>query len=314
MNPEAITVLESLEQGVLMLDGDFCIAVANAAFLRIVGRDSENLKGMPLVKVIPGFNQPFYRHIFIDTLYEGRSYFLSAAIHRELLDCQGKYNIRVSQVDVPRKLLLLEFVDVTPEFVRIHALKEKMETLNRINRDLVEREKSIRSLAYYDSLTGVANRAFFMELSGKLLHAAERSREMLGLMFIDVDRFKSINDTYGHASGDGVLCHVAKVLTGSTRKTDVVARYGGDEFLVLLSKLKAKQDSLAVAEKIYQSNRVSTPDSPRPVSFSIGISFFPQDGSRVDDLIQKADRAMYAAKHSGGRCRVCTSDQLAVTS
>ena len=310
MNSEAITVLQSLEQGVMMLDGNFRIVMANAALLRTVGRSDGSLTGVPLVDVMPGFDQPFYRHIFTDTLSEGRSYFLSAAIHRDLLDCQQKFNICVSRISDVRNFLLLEFTDVTAEFARIHALKENMEKLTRMNRKLSEKEKSIRSLAYYDSLTGVANRAFFMELSGKLLHSAERNREMLGLMFIDVDRFKSINDTYGHASGDGVLCHVAKVLTGCTRKNDVVARYGGDEFLVLLSKLKAKQDSIAVANKIYRNNRIRTPDSRRPVTFSIGISFFPQDGRHVDDLIQKADRAMYAAKHSGGYCRICTSDQI----
>ncbi len=310
MKPETFTVLDSLGQAVVVLDENFRIVLANATFLRLFGGGRGDLARMKLYDVLPGFNRPLYRNIFADTLENGCCFFFSAAIHKELVGGREKFNIRLNRIGDDKKYLMLEFIDVTAEFARIEELRENMGKLTRINRRLAEKEKATRSLAYYDSLTGVANRAFFLEIGGRMIRTAERNKELMGLMFLDVDQFKSINDTYGHEKGDVVLCQVAKILSDSTRKTDLVARYGGDEFLVLLPKLREERDSIAVAEKIGHRKRLSSSCCGFDVSFSIGMSFFPQDGKSLKELIRKADRAMYAAKHSEGKCCLCTYGEL----
>lgn len=312
MKPEAFSVLDGLGQGVVILDEDFRIVLANASFLGFFGKGRENFTGVELRDVLPGFGKPLYHRLFTETLNSGCCFFLSAAIHKDLLDCREKFNIRLSRIGKEKAYLLLEFIDVTAEFTRIQELRGNMKKLVRINRRLAEKEKSIRSLAYYDSLTGVANRTFFLEVADRTIQAAERNNDLIGLMFVDVDQFKAINDTYGHEKGDGILCHVAKVLTNSTRKTDLVARYGGDEFLVLLPKLKEERDSIVIAEKINHRNRISSSCCGFDVSFSIGVSFYPQNGKSLKELIRKADRAMYAAKHAKGNC-CFTYNQIAVS-
>jgi diguanylate cyclase len=125
---------------------------------------------------------------------------------------------------------------------------------------------------------------------------------MLGLMFIDVDNFKQINDTYGHEAGDRVLVQVAEILTAATRRNDVVARYGGDEFLILLPQINTPENCNIVMSKILQAKRdaVICNGVSVEICLSVGVSFYPQDGDSVDKLIVKADHAMYVAKKTEG--------------
>jgi diguanylate cyclase (GGDEF)-like protein/PAS domain S-box-containing protein len=182
--------------------------------------------------------------------------------------------------------------------------------------DITERkqaERAIHRLAYYDSLTGLANRVLFKDRLSNALAYAERHHQYLATLFIDLDRFKIINDTLGHTVGDLLLTHVAERLSESVRQSDSVgrhadheqahalARLGGDEFTILLTALPHPEDAGRIARRILEA--LTRPFSIEGheifVSASIGISIFPSDGSTVEALLKNADSAMYHAKEQG---------------
>ncbi|MDB5958834.1 MAG: hypothetical protein JWP59_128 [Massilia sp.] len=171
-------------------------------------------------------------------------------------------------------------------------------------RDITERkaaEERVRRSANYDSLTDLANRSLFRErLRHELKHAA-RNRLILSLLFIDLDRFKEVNDDLGHAAGDQLLKQAASRISGCVRDTDTVARLGGDEFTVILTDVTdpAHIDNIA-AEIIRELRRPFALDlGEAGISASLGISLYPVDGNTADELVSSADEAMYAAKNAG---------------
>lgn len=171
-------------------------------------------------------------------------------------------------------------------------------------RDITERkeaEQMIRHLAYHDSLTGLPNRMLFQDRFGQALLHSHRNHEMLAMLFLDLDRFKTINDTLGHAYGDRLLKGVAERLSLCLREGDTIARLGGDEFMILLTGIRAVEDAAKVAEKILTSLRPSFhfEDNDLHVTTSIGISLYPFDGKDAETLIKNADIALYRAKEHG---------------
>ena len=154
--------------------------------------------------------------------------------------------------------------------------------------------------ARVDPLTGVLNRGGFEERFAQELERARRNEEPVTLLVADIDRFKQINDRFGHAAGDQVLERVAQVLRDSTRTPDVVARIGGEEFAVLLSQA-TREDGIDVAERIrHDMTRMVPPEwGPIAVTVSIGVASFPDDGECRDSLFRLADAAVYAAKDLG---------------
>jgi diguanylate cyclase (GGDEF)-like protein/PAS domain S-box-containing protein len=164
-----------------------------------------------------------------------------------------------------------------------------------------EVEQRIIDASKHDILTGLPNRALVYEYGGHLLALAERTKNELAMLFIDLDRFKPINDQYGHEVGDKVLRETARRIAACTRKADIVGRLGGDEFLVILSHLEDERGAQAVAEHIVRTveQPIRVGDVDHVVSCSIGISLFPQHGSDTEGLIRAADLAMYAAKAAG---------------
>ncbi len=170
--------------------------------------------------------------------------------------------------------------------------------------DVTERRQlaaQMSRLAYSDGLTGLPNR---MQLERDLhaaLAAADRRGHALALLFIDLDRFKPINDTHGHAMGDRVLCEVARRLQGALRATDITARIGGDEFVVLLPALKDATDCVRVAEKLLAAlgEPMHLEGQTLTVGASIGLVTYPAGGHDAESLLRQADAAMYAAKQAG---------------
>lgn len=160
-------------------------------------------------------------------------------------------------------------------------------------------EEELLFLAHHDSLTGLTNRSLFNDRLDSALRAAHRHRNGLALLFLDVDEFKSINDTHGHAMGDRVLSTIARRLESCVRETDTVARMGGDEFTVLLTDIQSDE---AVSNKVDQIvAAMKEPlgaefDGIRMPSCSIGVAIYPKDGQDVDTLLSHADDSMYRRK------------------
>lgn len=173
-----------------------------------------------------------------------------------------------------------------------------------LTRDITEeREASerIEQLAHYDSLTGLPNRFQFREIAAGAIANARRSGAALALLFIDLDRFKNVNDSLGHEAGDQLLLDIAGRIRACVRTGDVVARQGGDEFLVLLRELKRPEDAGRVARKLIESigKPVSLGDAEVKVGASIGIALFGETNNNLEALLRAADTAMYAAKEAG---------------
>jgi diguanylate cyclase (GGDEF)-like protein/PAS domain S-box-containing protein len=181
-----------------------------------------------------------------------------------------------------------------------HGERLRMSIVRDI-RDRHAAQEHIRRLAHNDSLTGLPNRLSLMEQLGHLIAAARRDDSQVALLFIDLDHFKRVNDSLGHLVGDTLLQTIARRITESLRGTDVVARFGGDEFIVLLPRTLQRMDVEEVAHKLLARIEVPVNADGRLISVtpSIGISMFPHDGETADDLIKHADTAMYLAKSRG---------------
>ncbi|WP_151638920.1 putative bifunctional diguanylate cyclase/phosphodiesterase [Noviherbaspirillum aerium] len=164
-----------------------------------------------------------------------------------------------------------------------------------------EAERRIQEAAQHDSLTGLPNRALLYEYCTHLFAQADRLHADCAVLFIDLDRFKPINDLYGHDVGDKVLQEVARRLLQCTRKEDIVSRLGGDEFIVVLPRVQGKEDSETVALHILESIRKTMHFNGLQISVSpsIGISLYRKDAASISELIRYADLAMYAAKRAG---------------
>lgn len=167
--------------------------------------------------------------------------------------------------------------------------------------ELKNAEHSLRKMAHYDALTGVANRNLFFEKLENSIREAQRNEHIFGLLYLDLDNFKPINDSMGHDVGDLVLKTVASRLQEVVRIGDTVARMGGDEFTVILNALHSAADADVLARKIRDT--ISTPivigGASHTLGVSIGISLFPDDGADTEVLVNKADCAMYQAKTAG---------------
>jgi diguanylate cyclase (GGDEF)-like protein len=155
--------------------------------------------------------------------------------------------------------------------------------------------------ANYDKLTGLANRTLFEDVMKKVGYAAQRTSSAFAVLFMDLDGFKLANDTHGHGVGDMILIAVAKRITNTIRLEDTVARYGGDEFIVLLPRLQNKQQAQMVAQKLIASlhEPIVVNGVSHQLSISIGLAIFPIDTEDTDQLISMADQAMYLAKREG---------------
>ena len=168
----------------------------------------------------------------------------------------------------------------------------------KIEERIRETNKELEKLAFYDSLTGVISRNAFLDLLDKSIKVHKRQEKKLALLFIDVDKFKNINDLYGHDIGDKVLKYIAKVIRSCIRESDFIGRLGGDEFVVCLKNIELTKGVVQVAQKINQKlvDKVQFGNLKLDIGVSIGVSIFPDDGDSAFILLKYSDLAMYKSK------------------
>ena len=183
-----------------------------------------------------------------------------------------------------------------------------------IAEDITERwhlNAELVQMAHHDALTGLPNRVLFNDRLQQTLSLAKRDSRQFALLYLDLDRFKPVNDSMGHAAGDELLQEVAARIRNQVRESDTVARVGGDEFTVILPDIAKREEAAVVAGKIISALALPFRLSPQgqsiAIGISIGIAVYPGDGRDADALVTAADSAMYAAKQAGSSFRFCAS-------
>ena len=201
-----------------------------------------------------------------------------------------------------------DFISKPFDLLEVHKRIHNMLEVRLLYRELAQYSKAQQELALHDPLTGLPNRRLLEDRIATTLQHASRNHHKAAIMYLDLDGFKTINDTYGHVYGDEVLKTVAQRLLANSRREDTVARLGGDEFMVVLSEVGGLSDAHGPAAKLVEAvaQPIFVNDLTLQLSTSIGISIYPDDAETVDALISIADYALYEAKR-GGKNRFCAT-------
>lgn len=271
-------VLDTADEGIITLDEQCCIQSLNPAAEKIFGYRKEELLGTSFLRLL----KP-----------EDMEHFISPDGLPVSLSRQELSGLRKSGEIF---FLLLSVSEANVNNSRFFTVMAR----DNNERHIFERE--LEFLATHDILTGLPNRTLLYDRLQQAVTQCSRAKKLAAILFIDLDRFKIINDTLGHAAGDGVLKGVAERLRGCLREGDSVARNGGDEFTVVLPLLNDSGDAVIIAQKVLAT--LMQPFIINGEEFfiggSIGISLYPTDGNDVSNLLKNADAAMYEAKSAGG--------------
>ena len=276
------TIFETASENIVVTDANNCFITVNPAFTKTTGYTLEDVIGKsPKILKSGKQNAEFYSEMWKDLTRDGQwdgelsNKRKNGEIYVEWLSIKAIYN-----QDGTVRMYVATFSDIT----------EKKRA-----------DEIIWKQANYDLLTNLPNRRLFDDRLKHEIKIAHRSKKLLALLFIDLDYFKDVNDTYGHEIGDKLLIKVTKRISETLRATDTIARMGGDEFAAILPQMENKNDISKVAELIIK--RLSTPFDLSGISVtisaSIGIAIYPKDSSSAKELLQCADKAMYDAKKSG---------------
>ena len=275
-------VFEGSNEAILITDADLRIILVNKPYEKITGFTEEEVVGVDTIKV----GTQLHSHSFFRNLVH---------VLKEKGHWEGELiNQRKNGEKFPTWYSISQVVDTDGQ----------PENYIAIFSDISERKKSrerIDFLAHHDSLTELPNRALLNDRLEMVINTAKRRGEKAGILFIDLDRFKNINDSLGHAAGDLILRETAARLSDAVRTDDTVARLGGDEFVILLARIRDERSLAEVAMKV--RDEILRPymleDMPLHLSPSIGIAVYPDDGEDPSTLIKNADAAMYLAKQKG---------------
>lgn len=277
-------LLRLAPDAIVCADSDHRITVFNQAAEKIFGYSAEEIIGCQLDQLLPvRYRSAHRRHM---------AHFRDSRLPaREMGNRGGIVALRKDGTEFPAE-------------ASIAVLRGDPALYVAILRDVTEKKRAAQRLEYlatHDSLTGLPNRMLLVDRLSHAIARAEREEEMVALLFVDLDGFKQINDSFGHAAGDELLRAVAKRIAGCVRGADTVGRLGGDEFAVILEALRHADGAASIAGHII--DRLREPfrlaNSVVSISASIGITICPFDTKDVDRLLIDADRAMYAAKAAG---------------
>lgn len=275
-------VIESSFEGIMVTDKNARIEFVNPAFTHLTGYGPEEVIGRtPEVLSSGRHDSEFYTRLWQSLEHHGY--------------WRGEIWNRRKTGELYLELLTITAITDDNDNATHYAGLFTDITQNRKN------EEQIRQLAYYDALTGVPNRRLLEDRLDHAIRHAHRTKQLLAVMFMDLDKFKDVNDRLGHATGDELLVQFTARVRSCLREDDTLARLGGDEFIILLPEVKSPEAVLNVAERLV---RASAPDyvingHHLAVSTSIGISLYPGDGKTSEELLNGADIAMYQAKQSG---------------
>ncbi len=280
------TVFDTASEGILVTDANNRIKTVNPAFTRITGYEPEDIIGQDPKVLSSGRHEAhFYRQMWSQIKKHG---FWSGEV----------WNRRKDGSVYPEWLSVVVIRDDKTD-----EIKEYVAVFSDISQRKQD-EEQIRRQANYDALTGLPNRSLFFDRLNQAVISARREEGLLALLFVDLDRFKAVNDTFGHVLGDEMLQEVAERLKVCVRDSDTVARLGGDEFVVLAHDMSEVNDAALVAEKIIDQMSKPFNVGGREVALgaSIGITIYPEDTNDAEEMMRNADMAMYRAKE-GGRNR-----------
>lgn len=273
--------IESIDVGVTITDAKGRILFTNQADARMHGYRREDLIGKEARMFAPA-------ELWNPAKLEKQSQ--SSSWHRESI------NVRTDGTAFPVELISQTFTDQTNEDTRILTVCEDITARK-------ERELELQRKALYDSLTNLPNRALLIDrLERAILYAKRRTSHRFAVLFLDIDRFKSVNDTLGHMAGDQLLVEVAHRLMKCVRTVDTVARVGGDEFVILIDDVRDVNKVLRVAHRINiaTSRHFSIAGREFQTSVSTGVAFYDRSYEKPEEMLHDADAAMYRAKRMGG--------------
>lgn len=275
-------VFDTTTEAIMVTDANENIISVNPAFTKITGYEKEEVIGKaPRLLSSGRHNDLFYKQMWHDLIHNGQ--------------WSGEIWNRKKTGE-----LYPEWLSIAVIYDRLGEIEQYVSIFSDVTQHK-EAEQLIEYQANYDALTGLPNRNLFNDRLLTSLKAAQRENSCLALLFLDLDRFKWVNDTLGHRAGDILLKETATRLASVLRESDSVSRLGGDEFTVILTDLDNELDSELIAEKIL--TQLALPfkldEQEVYVTGSIGITVFPSDGNTAERLCQNADNAMYAAKEAG---------------
>jgi diguanylate cyclase (GGDEF)-like protein/PAS domain S-box-containing protein len=278
------SIVNTAADGIIVIDEEGMLEFVNAAVERMFGWKPLELIGRNIDCLLPARHRNTQQRVLADT--DRRNHSLTIDAEREI-KAQRK-NGSVFSIE-------LTFGEMQIEGRIKYA---------GIMRDITERkcaEERIRHLAHYDDLTGLPNRALFSQLLEQALSESKFAQKQVAVLFIDLDRFKLINDSLSHESGDAVLRQVAKRLTEALPRRDTIARFGGDEFAVLMRDCSIPTDAAETAQKLLTAlaQPLLVEEQEYHLTASIGISAFPGDGENAQSILKHSDIAMYRAKEHG---------------